>query len=505
MKHRTFGRLALGLTLLAPLAPLATHAARAQMPAPGPFERNWDWSGNRRALTFCVAPGTPALMASAAQFAASNLSNAAFQWTVNYVGICPANWDLRKPVAGQADIRVRVADLGPVVVKPNGNAPHDYEREDDDYPYGGKPSPDRVPAPGGAPRFAQPPLAYFQPGPILPGGGRWIRAGEVVYNWKVPMGKVVDPKWDIAIGTPTFDPREVGMHELGHAIRLKHDDDEFDDDVSVFPTGSRPGVNVVIVQRGKDNVLQTRRLGDDAPAMNGDLTAGADGVADSGKKINVMTTEGGQGQHGINPLLGFPPNSAYSYTDREQATAIAAKNNRPAGPAPILAGADSLRHQVWGTLTLWNAAGQPVATFSPGTTGNGVDGDFLSFALVPAVRWTAVLDVNADNLPGSSHVTITADLGTTSAMTPVQVYVPMSSTHPNLVVQANWAADTISISDGTTVLCSGQLSYFQPIDCAADPNNPDFFNLGFVSVVLSPAPLSPPPPPPPPPFPSPTP
>src|SRR5207237_7473036 len=112
---------------------------------------------------------------------------------------------------------------------------------------------------------------------------RWSLVCEVVYNCKVPLGNVVEPKWDIAIGTPTFDPREVGMHEFGHAIRLKHDDDESDDDVSVFPTGSRPGVNVVIVQRGKDNVLQTSRLGDDALVLYGDLTAGADGVAVSGK------------------------------------------------------------------------------------------------------------------------------------------------------------------------------------------------------------------------------
>ena len=132
--------------------------------APGPFERNWDWVDNKRDLTFCIEPNTPPLIADAAGFAASNLSNAGFQWTLTDMGNCPANWDLRKPAKGQAHIRVRVADLG-AVVRPAGPHPEsvpDYD-QGEDY----KPSPDKVPAPGRHPVFRQPPLAYFQPGPYM--------------------------------------------------------------------------------------------------------------------------------------------------------------------------------------------------------------------------------------------------------------------------------------------------------------------------------------------------
>ena len=104
--------------------------------APGPFERNWDWVDNKRDLTFCIEPNTPPLIADAAGFAASNLSNADFEWTLTDMGNCPANWDLRKPAKGQAHIRVRVADLG-AVVRPAGPHPEslpDYDQGEEYRP-----------------------------------------------------------------------------------------------------------------------------------------------------------------------------------------------------------------------------------------------------------------------------------------------------------------------------------------------------------------------------------
>jgi hypothetical protein len=156
-------RAGLGMMLLAGMA----GAAAAQ-----PFDRNWDWRGNKRMLTFCVDAGTPALIAGAARFAASNLANAGFGWNLMDVGACPANWNLRRPVASQADIRVRAAALGAIQIPAaaGGTYPHDYGGGGSPYPYtspypssppGPRPNPNDQPVPGGAPAFAAPPLAYF--------------------------------------------------------------------------------------------------------------------------------------------------------------------------------------------------------------------------------------------------------------------------------------------------------------------------------------------------------
>ena len=119
---------------------------------------------NKRDLTFCIEPNTPPLIADAAGFAASNLSNAGFQWTLTTwviaqpTGIC-ANRPRGKPISG-----IRVADLG-AVVRPAGPHPESVPDYDQGEEY--KPSPDKVPAPGRHPVFRQPPLAYFQPGPYM--------------------------------------------------------------------------------------------------------------------------------------------------------------------------------------------------------------------------------------------------------------------------------------------------------------------------------------------------
>jgi hypothetical protein len=107
----------------------------------------------------------------------------------------------------------------------------------------------------------------------MPGGGRQVHAGEIVFNWQVVNNKV-NPPWSINIGDLTFDPCEVGMHEFGHAIRLDHDDTNFDGDTSLWLTGSAPGANAAIIRPAAGMPLASRILGDDKIApVTGDLTA----------------------------------------------------------------------------------------------------------------------------------------------------------------------------------------------------------------------------------------
>ena len=316
---------------------------------------------------------------------------------------------------------------------------------------------------------------------------RQIWAGEVVFNWRVPQGRMTDPKWDIAIGSDTSDPREVAMHEFGHAIRLDHDDVNFDDDVSIFPTGSRSKAQGVIVRKGGDGKLQTWRIGDDG-IVAGDLTAGADGVADSGKKRNAMTTRGVRRQHGINPLFGFPPDSAYSYTDREPETAIAAKKDKIIFLAKLNIGADPRRYQNWDALVLYDANDNEVARFQPGQVGNGIANDFRVEQIPPADHFEARLTASSTELPGVfTTVTVYGYLGAPSegVSDNLRVFVPLSINHPVLTVVANWWQDTIVIADGVSVLCAGELSRFQPVDCSNDFANPSFLNMGFINARLT--------------------
>ena len=67
----------------------------------------------------------------------------------------------------------------------------------------------------------------------------------------------------------------------------------------------------------------------------------------------------------------------------------------------------------------------------------------------------------------------------------LRVFVPLSVNHPVLTVVANWLQDTIVIIDGASVLCAGELSRFQPVDCSNDFANPSFLNMGFINARLT--------------------
>jgi hypothetical protein len=492
-----------GTSLLAQCAPVPGD------PAPGPFDGNFDWSGNRRQLTYCIDAGTPAIIAGAADFAASNLSNAGLGWTLKKVGACPAGWNLRRPLANQPDIRVRAAFLGAVTAQaPSGGPdagngfpehPNDYDYPSDrprpEEPYPGSPG---MPGPGpwgpgmpgpggggggGVPRFARPPLAYFQPGPFTMPGGRWIRSAEVVFNWKPPA----DPKWSTLIdplpGLLTYDPRIVGMHEFGHAIRLDHDDTNFDTDVSRYPTGSRtPKVTTEIILRTPPAALASRVLPDDQVNAAGNLEAGANKVADSGKKRNVMSTFAVQGQHGINPLLGLPPGSAYSYTEKERSTARAACRDMP--PArPIRLAAGFGRWQQWAALALLDGGGSTVQTYAPGLVGNGVLNDFVVNSIPAATSLSGTVTTTIDGLTGSTKVNLFLTAGASASGTAqLIVPVPFSQTYHDLRVEADASADWLAYEDaGGGILCSGPLSTLDPADCGLD-----LLNGGFVAVELTP-------------------
>ncbi|MFL6193732.1 MAG: hypothetical protein ACJ75H_06140 [Thermoanaerobaculia bacterium] len=498
-----------GASAFAQCAPVAGD------PMPGAFFTGWDWSANRRQLTYCIDAATPFVISSGADFAASNLSNAGLGWTLVKAGVCPAGWNLRNPIANQPDIRIRAARLGPIPVVPAGGRPDggsDFPERPNDYdypsdmpvpeePYPGSPgSPGQgpwgpgMPGPGGGggggrPRFARPPLAYFQPGPFTMPGGRWIRSGEVVYNWDPPPpadpnALPTDPKWSSFIdplpGTLTYDPRIVGMHELGHAIRLDHDDTNFDTDVSVYPTGSRtPQVTTKIILRGPNQALKSRVLPDDV--VNGDLEAGANKIADSGKKMAVMRSAGIPGMHGINPGLGLPPGSAYSYTEKERSTARAAcRDKPPAKPMRLLAGFG--RWQQWAAATLVDGAGNPVQTYNPGLVGNGITGDFVADPIPAASGLTGTVDTRIDGLPGSSHVNVHIFAAANASGT-AQVIVPLpySKTYTDLRVEADVSGGWLSYQNGSGgTLCAGPLATLDPADCGLD-----LLNAGAVAIELT--------------------
>jgi hypothetical protein len=91
------------------LAILVASAAPAfAQPAPGPFDRRWDWAPNgavlRRDLKLCIEQNTPAMIAGAARFGATTLSNANLGWKIEEItifasrsrargtGACATNW-----------------------------------------------------------------------------------------------------------------------------------------------------------------------------------------------------------------------------------------------------------------------------------------------------------------------------------------------------------------------------------------------------------------------------
>ena len=511
-------------TLLAGTSAFAQCAAVPGDPLPGPFDRNFDWSGNRRQLTYCFDAATPFVISSGAEFGASNLSNAGLGWTLVKAGICPAGWSLRNPIANQPDIRIRVARLGPVAVVPSGGPdggsgfpeyPNDYEspgerpRPEEPYPGSpGMPGPGPwgpgMPGPGGGggggvPRFAQPPLAYFQPGPFTMRGGRWIRAAEVVFNWDPPppppndpTAIPADPKWSFLIdplpGMLTYDPRIVGMHELGHAIRLDHDDIDFDNDTSRYPAGSRtPAAATEIIRRAAPAALASRIIPDDQVNAAGNLTANGNMIADSGKKRNVMKTFAVLGAHSINPLLGLPPNSAYSYTEQERSTARAACRDMPAAMPIRLAGGLG-RWQQWSALALLDGGGNKVQTYAPGLVGNGVLNDFVVSSIPAASGLSGTVTTTIDGKSGSTHVDLHLVAGAGASGTArLIVPVPFSQTYSSLRVEADASAGSLIYEDGGgAVLCSGPLSTLDPADCGLD-----LLNGGFVAVELTPVPQPP--------------
>lgn len=474
-------------------------------PAPAPvapvvrslFDTEWDWNGGARTLTFCIRNGTPALIANAVRAAATDLSNANFSWgpqgmvqtwRLQEVNPCPMGWNLQRPVMNQPRIRVSAEDLGEVRLRGrDADQATPYDEEDDEY----RAAPDGS---GGSRRpggILTPPLAYFQPGPFLR-GTREIAAGEIVFNWRVPMGMMTDPKWNTQVGTATFDPREVAMHEWGHAIRMRHDDHVFDDDRRICPEGSAPGANALLVERGPDNVLQTRIRPDDQPTAADDLHAGANGVANSGKKANVLETLAVLGRHTINPGLGFPANSDYSYTEREQATGQAAIRHRPralggaGGAGGVMLGGLPGQYQFWHQLVFFDGAGKPLPILASVSSGDGAEHDILLEGLPAAVELEATVDLWSKLTFTSTRVELRGKIGSPSGQALIHVALPVSPVHPNLVVEANAAGDTLTITDGSTakVLCTTQLLGFLPGDCLDGAGAP-FVDGGFASVWLA--------------------
>jgi hypothetical protein len=515
LNPRTIGLLA--ATALA----LASPAARAQMPVPGPFDMNFNWLHNKRALTFCVEANTPAVIANGARDAAITLNQVGSPWFLNNVGVCPMNWSLRAIPGIQPDIRIRIAPLGPLNNLPaNGfpELPHETESSPtpvppspspSPYPSGGagKPNPNDQPPAGANRAFpAGPPLAYFQPGPFV-AAGRQIAYGEVVYNYQlVPDGAgnmVPNPRWDTVVGSRAFDPIEVGMHELGHAVRLDHDDLEFNDDVTVIPSGGTvlPFIpNNVAIQAGNDNILQTPAVLDDI-LFGTDILVGNDFWAGSGKKMNVMRSGILRGQHGVNPFNGLPAGAEWAYTDREQATFNAAAMHMPPGMGTglhVFAGEG--RAMDWKSLGFYNAAGLLIVGWVPGLVQNDLTNDFLVWGAPQAPTLYGESDVFLMNAPANkTAVQLWATLGAAPANTTasLRVWVPYTAVTPKLGIVADWAANTLTYFDMNVnppvQLCAVWLAVGHPVDCG-------YRSAGVVVVQLSnvPPPAPPPPPPPPP-------
>ena len=462
-----------------PPAP-APAAPAAPMPR-SLFDVEWDWDGGARNITYCIRAGTPAIIVTAVRDAATDLSAAGFGWTLQEVNPCPMGWDLNMPAMGQPRIRVRADDLGEVrTAGRDADQATPYDEADEYRPLPGSNGPSR--RPGG---ILAPPLAYFQPGPFLM-GRRDIAAGEIVFNWRVPKGMAADPKWGTQFGTATFDPREVAMHEWGHAIRMKHDDHPFDDDRRICPEGSAPGANALLVERGDDNVLQTRIRPDDQRTGAGDLDAGANGQGNSGKKANVMEAQAVLGRHTINPRLGFPAGSDYSYTEREQATGQAAVRHRPPVPMPgMMLGGLPGQHQLWQQVTLFDGAGAPWPVLGWASSGDGAEHDILISGLPPAVRFEATADLYSAPFYKPTRLELRGQIGSASGQALIHVVLPVSPAHPELLVEVDAAANTLTISDGFSgaPLCTAQFVGFLPGDCLDGAGAP-FTDGGFASVWL---------------------
>lgn len=366
-----------------------------------------------------------------------------------------------------------------------------YEGGGGDYPYpppGGWPNPNNPPprpGGGGGGGVGAPPLAVFRPAPFLPGRGRVIRHAEIIYNWQIVQGQP-SPPWSTVLGSAAYDPIQVGMHEFGHAMRLDHDDVQFDDDVTLKPTGSIPGANVAHVHHGADALRQTLIWVDDA-FVAPNLHAGANGVADSGKATNVMETACAGEQHGINPFR-IPALGRYNYSFREVVSARAAAVVRPIRCGRMQGAAGPQRMMSWGPLELRNADGIPVGTYEPGSSNPDAASDFRvdeGFGATRAETWVQGWSYES---PAASTVHVVAELGAAPPETsaPVRLWIPISSSHPVLEVHADWAADTVVISDGAgTVLCGGSLAEFHPVDCSPDLEAPTFWSAGLLDLELT--------------------
>jgi hypothetical protein len=523
------------------------HGVLAQ-PAPGPWDRTFDWvDGNNarnRNLKFCVDPNLAANLKASVRKAVAVINAAGTGWkltekldNMNKIEECPMGWSLRPPfLAGQAEIRVRQAVMPVPPQRPGGrggNAPSTpYDRPTtpsyDPYsPYDPprQPNPNdqppRMPGmPGmpGIPGMPGPPaggggtLAYFQAGPAV--AGRLIRSGEIVFNAAVV--------WNTGFGTAAYDPIEVAMHEFGHAIRMDHDSVNYNDDDPLEACGSRPAPpannpqNQVSITRGNDGMLQTPVIPDDGLTMAGDITVGNNLFVDSGKKMNVMEPEGVFGEHCINRNFGVPANVLRAFTAREKATAMASAAGMvpalappgrmmppgmpgmpgpgmpgPAMPGPhILVAGGLLREMDWLSFKLQDASGTAIVEnpYFPGFQDGTLETDYAvdSTPDAPAFFGSVIASSPIDE-SGKTTVDIEGQIGSVPVGTTavVQFEVPFSPDHPSLRVVADWAADKLTVYEGPSVLCAGPLTSFHPVDCAADPDKPDFFSAGLVQVVLT--------------------
>jgi len=483
---------------------LAGTAASAQV-MPGPYDQNFTWVNNNRILSYCIDAATPAVIANGVQDAAWLLSAMGSPWTLNNAGACPMNWSMRAVPFVQPNIRVRIAPLGALNLPANGfpNQPQEPgSSPTGSGSYGGgssdKPNPNDQPPVGGNRVFVSPPLAYFQPGPFV-WGGRQIAYGEVVFNYQVVNG-VMDPRWDTAPGTRAFDPIEVGMHELGHAVRLDHDDTVFNDDVVVIPSGAASPLlipNDVAIQKGPDLILQTPAIPDDVIA-GGDIVVGNDLWAESGKKMCVMRSGIQRGEHGINPLNGFPANSDYAYTDREQASARAAGMHIPPGQnASVHIYAGKGRAMDWNLgIGFYNAAGLLVAGWVPPVVQDDLTKDFIVFGAPAAPKFYAEGDVYLTAAPANkTHVQLWGNIGAAPANAAgnLRIWVPYTAAPVKLGIVADWFANTVTYFDMTV---NPALQLFQMSLTAGHPVDNNWQSIGVVNIMLVNAPAPPPPPPP---------
>lgn len=338
----------------------ATRSAFAAFPGPGGYTTRWDWVKHKRTIKYCVEPslyqvpppiiilpGDPpdtirqdsvkVSLGGAVEFAASNWSNAG------------TGWRFVKVAWGAADCMLRfISHTLEDTLKKQGSwatAPEYIDRDEEDGPGYGPPDPET---------WRQPPgvswLAFFSADPestfrdSTKGNALKVKRARIVIN--------TDAWWDIARGSLKYDPREIMMHEIGHAARLKHDDTNINDDTEIKPVGSKPGANVLSVGNGVDGMRQTTPRGDDQIVAGVGIDSGADGFVDTSPidglnpanllaGPNVMSTQDRKGRHGVNPGNDHPPGSAYSLATNEWNSAkMSALDNgdKPTPPMPGVSG-----------------------------------------------------------------------------------------------------------------------------------------------------------------------